>query len=269
VIEDTFFGNDHQQTLLRRGRALFDLLSDDSRLTYYGRTVGLMRPTPESGPLLDRLIALQGASTYADVALEDADALQTHIEAQGYAVTRYACWSGGETALDAARAILARHDLPKGITAHWIDQDAPDTHLEALADVALGSGVLPLSASVLRGQIKPGLGLVALDENGAAASCAAASSFAHTDDAHRGGEAWWGMLATATPYRGQKLALVLGAMALLKMHDRFGFSQFMTGVQSGNAASEMVCTRMGLRLQDRAILTVVDPTALPGGKMTS
>jgi hypothetical protein len=204
VIEDFFFGNDNQQMLLRRGRALYDLLSDDPRLTYYGRSVGLLRPSADSSALLDRLIALQGSSTYADVDPKDVDTLKPQLEAQGYSVTHFACWGGGESALDAARAILAQYELPKGITVHWIDADAPDTHLHHLADVALGSGVLPLAASVLRGQIKPGLGLVALDENGSAASCAAASGFTHPKNTDRPGEAWWGMLATAPHHRGKK-----------------------------------------------------------------
>jgi hypothetical protein len=76
------------------------------------------------------------------------------------------------------------------------------------------------------------------------------------------------MLATDPDRRGQKLALILGAMAMRIMHDRFGFGSFMTGVQAGNAASEAVCHAAGLAARGRVILTLVDPGALPGGKMT-
>jgi hypothetical protein len=269
MVNDRFFGTESQQSPLRRGRSIYDLFAGDVRVSYYGRTVGLLRPSAESGPLLDRLIALQGASTYADVPVEDADIVQSELEARGYSITRYQCWSGGDTAIKAARNIVATYALPKGITAHWIDADATDLHLERLADVALCCGVLPLAGSVLRGQLKPGLGIVALDEHGQAASCAAASSFAHPDDTIRGSEAWWGMLATHKQHRGKKLALILGAMALLKMHERFGFQQFMTGVQPGNTASEAVCAKTGLSPQPRIILTAVDAEALPGGKLTS
>jgi len=76
------------------------------------------------------------------------------------------------------------------------------------------------------------------------------------------------MLATRPDRKGQRLALILGAMAMREMHVRYGIRRFFTGVQPGNAPSEAVCTRMGLRPKGRATLTVVDPTVLPGGKLT-
>jgi hypothetical protein len=63
-------------------------------------------------------------------------------------------------------------------------------------------------------------------------------------------------------------ALILGAMALLAMRDRFGFRSFMTGVQPGNAPSEAVCRATGLSARGRQILTIADPSQLVGGKMT-
>jgi RimJ/RimL family protein N-acetyltransferase len=77
------------------------------------------------------------------------------------------------------------------------------------------------------------------------------------------------MLATDPERRGQKLALILGALAMQQMHQRFGFASFMTGVQPGNAPSEAVCRASGLQDRGRAILTVVDSAVLPGGKLTS
>ncbi|MCK8462658.1 hypothetical protein MUY35_02200 [Aliiroseovarius sp. S1339] len=61
---------------------------------------------------------------------------------------------------------------------------------------------------------------------------------------------------------------VNGAHALLEMETRFGFGDFMTGVEPGNAPSESVCTRMGLSRGDVAIMGCADPHALAGGRMT-
>ena len=269
MFQDQFFGSDTQQALLRRGRALFDLMRDDVRVSYYGRTVAPLRPDPEGFDLLARLIAIQGASTYSDLTAEQADDLVPALEAQGFAITRYDCWEGDAGALEAAQQILDDHALPPDIRVVSIDAETTDADLDKLAEVSLGCGVLPIAGSVLRGQTKPGVGLVALDAMGHPVSCAAAAGFAHPDDPKLGAQCWWGMLATNPDRRGQKLALILGAMAITQMHKRFGFASFMTGVQPGNAASEAVCRTSGLAPRGRVILTVVDAAALPGGKMTS
>lgn len=269
MIEDSFFGTDAQQSLLRRGRALYDLLQNDLNMSYYGRTVGLLRPAPGSFDTLERLIAIQGSSTFSDLTQEEASTLAPELTARGYALTRYDAWEGDGDALTAARRILDTHTLPDDIRVVSLNGNSPEADLAALAGIALSCSVLPIAGSVLRGQTRPGVGLVALDANGRAVCCAAAAGFAHPDNSQRGWQCWWGMLATDPDRRGQKLALILGAMAMQQMHQRFGFTSFMTGVQPGNAPSEAVCRASGLQDRGRVILTAVDAAALPGGKLTS
>lgn len=76
------------------------------------------------------------------------------------------------------------------------------------------------------------------------------------------------MLATAPERRDQRLSLILGAHAVLQMEKLFGFGDFMTGVEPGNAPSESVCTKMGLSSGDTAIIGCADPQALASGRMT-
>jgi len=44
------------------------------------------------------------------------------------------------------------------------------------------------------------------------------------------------MLATAPARRGQRLALILGAMAMQAMHEVSGLRDFMTGIETSNTA---------------------------------
>jgi hypothetical protein len=154
------------------------------------------------------------------------------------------------------------------VSIHVITEDSPAGHLQALADVSLGAGVLPVSGCILRGQRRPAVSVVALDAAGDGVSCAAASSFAHPDDPEFGRTAWWGMLATRPDRKGERLALILGAIAMREMHRRHGIGTFFTGIQAGNMASEAVCRRSGLAPAGRSILTPVDPTVIVGGKLT-
>lgn len=269
MTQDTYFGTPEQQALLRRGRGLYDLLRDDPRLFYYGRTVAVLRPGPDSDALIDPLVAVQGATTYCDVAPGEAPALRAALEARGYAITEYARWTGGAAALSASRAILSSHALPEGLCVRIIGPESPDSDLALLAQVALPCGVLPTAGSMLRGVTRPGLSLVAVTDAGQPVACGAAAAHAPPGDPDFGREAWWGMLATDPDHRGKRLALILGAMAMVHMHDRHGFTSVMTGVVPGNTASEVVCARCGLADSGERIFTIVDPGALAGGKMTS
>lgn len=267
-MKDEFFGSDDQRALLRRGRGLAVLLSHDSRYSYYGRTVGL--PGPEDGDIdhLAALTTVQGSATYGAVPLNQVEAIKTAIMARGLVPMIYDKWEGSRSAIAAARQIVATLSLPEDVTMLRLDASTPDGHLASLAEMALACGVLPPCGEVLRGLLRPAVCLVAIDRTSNVVSCAAASAYAHADHPRYGGLAWWGMLATDPARRGQRLSVVLGAHALLDMETRFGFGDFFTGVEPGNAPSEAICARMGLSRGDHAIIGCTDPRALASGRMT-
>lgn len=265
---DEHFGTEAQRALLARGCHAYALLRDDPRFTYYGRTVCLASPESGDMAMLASLTRLQGSSHYARVANADLPRHAEAAHAEGLAVTHYARWEGDEAAHDAARAILRDYPLPDDLVTEWIDGDAPPERLASLAEVALPCGVLPPAGAVLRGQARPGLALIARDRDGTPVACAGAAAYLHADHPLGHEEYWWGMLATHPARRGQRLALILGAMALRAMQERYGFSRVFTGVEPGNLASEAVCRRMGLTRSDTSTLSVADSTLLPGGRMT-
>ena len=263
-----YFGTEAQISVLRRARALFDLTDTDPRMTYYGRSVGLADPDEQSMDRLVSLIALQGNSSIVTIGNGDIGHWQAEAQRRDLTVTHYARWLGAEGATQTARALLDRHPLPADLTVVRVDKDAPARAMEQLADVALSCGVLPPSGAVLRGIRKPGLGLVALDKTGKGVACAGAASYLHPDHPLGRRQCWWGMLATLPERRGERLALILGAMALIEMQDRHGFHEVFTGITPGNAASETVCTRLGLRAEGTNVLAFADPHQLPGGRLS-
>ena len=268
MMKDEFFGNDDQRAVLRRGRGLADLLGQDKRYSYYGRTVGL--PDQEDGSI-DHLAALaivQGSTNYGAVPLGQVEAVKAAMVARGLVPMQYDKWEGSRSAIAAARQVVATHSLPEDLTMLRLDASTPDGHLASLAEMALGCGVLPPCGEVLRGILRSAVCLVAIDRTSKVVSCAASSAFAHEDHPKHGRQAWWGMLATDPVRRGQRLSVVLGAHALLEMETRFGFGDFMTGVEPGNAPSEAVCARMGLSKGQYAIIGCADPRALASGRMT-
>lgn len=265
---EEFFGNEDQRAVLKRGRGMAELLGKDPRYSYYGRTVGLV--TPHDGDI-DKLAALakvQGNSNYAAVPLADTDAVETALQKHGLVPMHYAKWEGASPVLNAARDVLNAFSLPDGLRLVKVDASTSGTVMASMAELALGCGVLPPSGEVLRGLLRPATCLLALDREEKAVSCAASCAFAHEDHPTLAHQAWWGMLATDPKHRGCHLSLILGAHAVLEMHEKFGFGNFMTGVEPGNSPSEAVCARMGLSAGEYAIIGCADPEALSGGRMT-
>jgi hypothetical protein len=267
-MDDTFYGTDEQQAFLRRGQDVFVLLRDESWVTYYGRGVGVIAPDEDKGDRALALARLQGVSHYAFVPEAEVAGTVAGLDALGFRTNLYRRWVGRCSVLDAARRVIAEHPLPSDVRILAIDHDSPEDMLEKLARVALAAGVLPPAGRAMRGLARPSLTMLALNDAGDPLSCAGASAFAHSDHPKWGGMAWWGMLATAPERRGQRLALILGAHVLVAMHETFGFEEFFTGVEPGNGPSEALCARMGLAPDAFITITIVDPRALPGGRMT-
>ncbi|MCH2075595.1 MAG: hypothetical protein MK180_01755 [Rhodobacteraceae bacterium] len=261
-----YFGTDAQKAVLRKGRAVYELLRHDPRCTYYGRSVALGTPADVTPALLDALLTLQRT---ACVDRPDMPAVEAEMRARSLSLTRYDRWLGRENSVAAAKAIVAGTPLPEGLSLHEVTADSPPSLTEALSHLAANCGVMLPKMSMLRGTLRPGTCIVATTAAGKAVSCAAGAAFAHPEHATLSNEAWWGMLATAPEWRGHRLALLLGAHAFLSLREKLPDCTFMTGVQVGNAASEAVCQKLGLATDGTHVTTIVDPTALPGGKFTS
>lgn len=265
---DDVLGNDAQKALLRRGQALHLLTRDNPAYTYYGRTVGLADMSDDALDRLDALTRLQGNTLLFDVPDADFPDLRAQAEARGFIVNPYNRWIGDSASIDAARALLSATALPDDLTLVRLSPDTPREVLDAFGEMALSCGVLPPALSVLTGARHQGLCSLAVDQTGRVVSCAAASALMHPEHPLGRTATWWGMLATDPSRRGERLSLILGSDTILESHRRFGFTQFFTGVAGGNAASEAVCTKLGLTQRAGISLTMGDPKLVPGGRMT-
>jgi hypothetical protein len=268
TTQDEYFGSEDQRALLRRGRNMAQLFADDWRYSYYGRTVGLVRPCDGDIEKLAALARIQGNSNYSYVPEDEVEDVKSALEARGLIPMHYARWEGDGLPLERAKEVLQSSPLPDDLQLVRLDADTPGETLASLAEMSLTCGVLPLAGETLRGRLGSAICLAAKDNSGKVVSCAAASTFAHRDHPTLAGQAWWGMLATHPDQRGRKLAVILGAQLIVEMNRQFGLTSFMTGVEQGNAPSEAVCSKMGLQPIDAAILGCADPQTLSSGRMT-
>lgn len=96
---------------------------------------------------------------------------------------------------------------------------------------------------MMRGQAQKGICFVATDQD--QRPVATASSYMiHHPSSPRARDAFWGMLATREDRRGERIALLLGAQAIIHMWERHGARGFMTGVRADNSPSQALCNKL-------------------------
>lgn len=264
---DEYFGSTDQQALMSRSDALWRLMREDTRVSYYGRTVALTLYEPGMADLLTAMAGLLGSASFIYVHANHTDELTDHIAALGFKSDRFESLISGPETLTSSRAVLQANALPEDLKVIAIDEATDPGVLIDLDVLTQDCGVLLLKGAILRGAEKPSVCLAAFDAEGRAVAVAAAVAINHPDGP-RGQDAWWGMLATREDRRGQRISLILGAMTMVEMNRRHGFENFMTGVRKGNTASERLCAKLGVMPSDYSVVVAIDPTQFAGDRIT-
>lgn len=264
---DEYFGSTDRIALARRSASLWRLLRNDPRYAYYGRLVALSDPGGDAADLLLALAKLQGASVAYFYPADDAQSLFAQLEGSGLATDRHEHYWGGEAALAASRVALQAHLLPVDLKVSALGPDTPAELVRDVADLCQSCDVMPVPGSVMRGQTRDGICLVATDQDGRAV--ASASSFMlHHPSSPRAKDAFWGMLATRKDRRGERIALLLGAQAIIHMWERHGARGFMTGVRADNPSSQALCNRLGVTASNWIYASCMDKEVFAGQSIT-
>ena len=264
-----YFGSEDQQAMARRGKALFELLRDDPRVAWYGRALAVTDLNASGMDFFENLIRLQGA-TAAYLVKRGAEAEVCEVlSARGLSSDLFGfSMSEDDRSVDRARALLRDNGLPEDLSCKTLGPDSPQEDVEAFAEVALSQGVLPPPEAVLRGHMRRGVALVAL-ENGSGRPIGCAASIESYHPAGRlSDHCFWGMLATHPDRRGEKIALVLGARAMVAMHKKTGFRRFTTGVRDDNLPSAALCAKFGVMRSDYMVVMGMDPNAFSDDRVT-
>ena len=89
----------------------------------------------------------------------------------------------------------------------------------------------------------------------------------HADDEY-GDMAQWGQLATLDARKGQGIARAMAAHSIIHCFETLGAKRISTGVRVGNAASERLCTSMGLELSPYRVVLALDAESFASGRTT-
>jgi len=266
-VNEEFFGSTDQVTLMQRAWTLWALLHDDPCYSFYGRMISLSDPGDDAVDRICALARLQGATSCQYLPACDAEHFCAELKARGMHAYRYEQLLGSEDALAASHRMLENHALPEDITVTTVGANTSRDRVADLAQLSLTCGVMPVSGSAMRGQSRTGVCLLATDSAGEAVATASSYLSNHPAGPH-GRDAFWGMLATREDRRGQRIALVLGARAIVSMWETWGARAFTTSVSADNTSSVAVCNRLGLTESVLVCIGCTDPDKFTNGLIT-
>jgi Acetyltransferase (GNAT) family len=267
VNDDEYVGSPERIALARRSASLWHLLRDNPRYAYYGRLVALSDPGQDTVDILSALAKLQGAAVSYFYPANAAKSLFAQLEARGLATDRHEQFWGGEAALAASRRAQKDFALPPDLTISAIDPGTPRELVREVAELCQSCDVMPVPGSIMRGQGRNGICLVATDRD--RRPVATASSYMiHHPSSPRAKDAFWGMLATREDRRGERIALLLGAQAIVHMWEVHGARGFMTGVRADNLSSQALCNKLGVTASDWIYASCIDKGMFAGSSIT-
>jgi hypothetical protein len=267
-FQDEFFGSEAQITVSRRACDLWALCDDDPRFSYNGRMVVINGEIgPETVGVMAAVARLQGAVTNHFFPEDQASKTSAAIEALGLSCNRWEFYYGQKTAYEAAKDILAKYQLPDDLTVERLCPDTPAAQVADLAGMAADCEVLVMSGRVMRGLDIEGVTLGAFDQSGVAVSSAWGYKCYHPESG-LSENAFWGGLTCREDRRGQKVALILGAMSIVTLWEDHGVRGFCTGITAGNMPSVAVCEKLRVLPSDWVGLGVTDPKMFDGGRLT-
>ena len=267
VDNDEYVGSPDRIALARRSASLWRLLRDNPRYAYYGRLVALSEPGQDTADILSAMARLQGAGVSYFYPANAANSLFAQLEERGLSTDRHEQFWGGAAALAASRRAQENLALPADLTTHAIDPGTPRELVRAVAELCQSCDVMPVPGSIMRGQGTHGICLVATDRNGRPVATASSYIIHHPLSPHAK-DAFWGMLATREDRRGERIALLLGAQAIVHMWEHHEVRGFMTGVRADNLSSQALCKRLGVTASDWIYATCMDNEMFAGPSIT-
>lgn len=267
IDNDEYFGSPDRIALARRSASLWLLLRENPRYAYYGRLVALSDPGQDALHILSAMAKLQGAAVSYFYPANAAKSLLAQLEERGLATDQHEHFWGGETAFAASRQAQKDFAFPADLTISAIDPGTPRELVRDVAELCQLCDVMPVPGSIMRGQARNGICLVATDENRRPVATASSYMIHHQSSA-RARDAFWGMLAAREDRRGERIALLLGAQAIIHMWERHGARGFMTGVRADNLSSQALCNKLGVTASDWVYASCIDKDVFAGPSIT-
>lgn len=227
----------------------------------------LSEPGEDMVEIMVALAKLQGGSVCNYFPQSNAQQAISDLESRGLSVVEHDHLRGTKTCLDASLRVLETSALSEDISITVIDETTSPQFVSEVVEMSEKCGVMSVPGWVMRGTGPKGVFLVAQNSTGEPVACAG-SFMCHPKSSSHAEDAFWGMLATRSDRRGQGLACLLGAKAIVHMGEVHSARGFITGVSANNLSSKALCNKLGLSNSGWQYLSCIDHTVFGGDSIT-
>ncbi|MEP0940248.1 MAG: GNAT family N-acetyltransferase [Rhizobiaceae bacterium] len=265
--ENEYFGDSEKIALAKRSAHLWSLLKEDSRFAFQGRIVLLSEPGEDMVETMVAMAKLQGGAVCNYFPIDKAKQTITELQAHGLETVEHVHLRGDKSSLEASLKALDSYVLPEDLTITSFDETTPSGLVEEVVEMSERCGVTSVPGWVMRGAGPKGVYLVAQNQDGEPVACAA-SFMCHPESSSHADDAFWGMLATREDRRGQRIAFLLGAQAIVHMWNEHNARGFITGVSAENPSSMALCKKLGLSETEWQYISCVDKTIFARSSIT-
>jgi hypothetical protein len=266
-FEKEYFGDPERIALAKRSAHLWSLLKNDRRFAFQGRIVLLSEPSDDVVEQMVALAKLQGGSVCNYFPKSKAQQTIAELRDHGLETVEHVQLRGARSSLEASQKALESYVMPEDLTIMTIDDTTPSSLLQEVVEMSENCGVTSVPGWVMRGTGPKGVFLVAQNHAGEPVACAA-SFMCHPQSSSHADDAFWGMLATREDRRGQRIAFLLGAKAIIHMWDVHKARGFITGVSAENPSSMALCRKLGLSETEWQYISCVDKEIFARGSIT-
>ena len=257
-----YFGGPLFESVQLKSDQLWPRLKDNPSYSFHGRAIGLADASVENLDLLASLVQSTGVCLCDFIPVSEVKEFQSRLTKMGLVTDRMEMWVSDQTTVEKSREVVETTFLSGADELVFVSDKTSVSELMSLDEFTQEHGTSLPMESFLRGGEQLASCVYARDSNGKVFATAASVGQYHIDHV-RSDMAYWGMLATREDKRGQGAALLMGAHAIVTMHDLHGLKRFFTPIKDGNTASERLCSKLGFSRQDFAGLIAIDPSILP------
>ena len=266
-MAEIILGSPQQIQIVQRANALWNILHHDPRFAFQGRTVSLAGEQDNTADIVISLSRLQGYASCHFVGKPNAEEYLAAYQAAGLNPAVWEQFWGRNKALTKSQEFLRGYEAPEGLSLKTVTPETSDETILNICEMSLEAGVLPSPGSAMRGAGPKGVYCYVEDAKGQVVA-AGGAIMAYHPDSPRADEAFWGMLATDTAWRGKRLASWVGAQVNQDMAEKFGARGFSSGVKFDNPASQVMCSRLGVGPSKYVYVGASDPAAMGDASVT-
>lgn len=216
--------------------------------------------------ILDTL-ARDGALGFRMIASDVAPELVRRLGDAGYRVDFWDVFAGGRDEVLAAVDPIVGEGLPSGFVRVPIGDDPEGSPVRAFQSLAMASGVVPFSGSMLVGRLGPAATVALADDSGAVVATAH-GYLPHNRHSRHHRWAWGGLVAVAPVARGKGLGRLVNAMMVREAVVGLGAEMVYELVSATNQVSRRMVEAAGLRLDPTLKCGIALP-AIAGGRVTA